>query len=163
MAMGAVALAAGCGGAVQGTAVQSSPPASPVPTSTTTAPPAFSPSPTPSQITSGPVPTRAAAVARRYWSLLDQGRIADVKRLLAPDSPINGPSTVWSKGHYRLLSVSDRLTSTPPDLATIEFKVMVDVTPGKISTVSAGRDPFWMSMVETTDGDWLVYEAGTGP
>ena len=150
---GAVLLAA-CGGSSGGSPV-SSPAASALPT----------PLPSPS-ITTGAPPAAAVDVVREFWTMVDDGRLADAKRsLVASGSPILG----WTGGdiaaaHF-VRVVPRSVGAAPVKGATVEFSVIVWIDPGAQSSPwgAAGEHQLFEHLVRMSDGTWRMWDSGTGP
>jgi hypothetical protein len=160
------ALLAACGGATGGAQTAASPSSAAV-ASSPAATAGGAPTPVPSpQITSGPPPAGAVAVARQYWRLSSENRFAAARALLSPSSPM---LTGWpgADAIVRAHLVRARgpvLTKSLKPSETVEFPVEVYVAPKY--PVGNWGDPGvyvqYMGFVRMSDGSWRVMETGTG-
>jgi hypothetical protein len=125
------------------------------------------PTPVPSpQVTSGPPPTGAVAVAEQYWRLLSEDRFKAARALLSSSSPMQ---TGWPgadaivRGHL-VRARGPVLTKSLKPSETVEFPVEVYVVPKY--PVGNWSDPGvyvqYMGFVRMSDGSWRVMETGTG-
>jgi hypothetical protein len=171
------ALLAACGGSSGGA---SSPPASPTgpatspvsgsPIAVSGSPIAVSGSPTPApspQITSGPPPAGAVAVAARFWRSLSENRFAAARALLSPTSPLqtNWPGVDAIVKAHLVRAQGPVLVKTLKPSETVQFPVQVYVVPRFAVGNWDGPGVYvqFMSFVRMSDGSWRVMETGTGP
>jgi hypothetical protein len=157
--------AASAGGGVSAAASSSSPSAA---ASSMSSPAALTPTPVPSpQITAGAPPRGAVDVARRWWGLLSQNRLAEARALVAPGSPLDlhwgGPDTI-RKAHLVAAEAPVLEHTLKPD-ETVQFPVKVFVKPRLAVGNWNGPGVYvqYMGFVRMSDGSWRVYETGTGP
>ena len=156
-----------CGGSSGGAQPVAASPSHSTVTSSPAATVGAAPTPVPSpQVTSGPPPAGAVAVARRYWRLLSDDRFAAAYALLSPTSPMQ---TGWPgadaivKAHLVRARGPVLVKSLKPS-ETVEFPVEVYVVP-KFPVGNWG-DPGvyvqYMGFVRMSDGGWRLMESGTG-
>ncbi len=163
---GAAQLAA-CGGAAGGAQTAAASASGTAASSSPAATAGGAPTPVPSpQVTSGPPPAGAVAVAGQYWRLLSENRFAAARALLSPSSPLQ---TGWpgadaiARAHLVRARGPVLVKSLKPS-ETVEFPVEVYVAPRY--PVGNWGDPGvyvqYMGFVRMSDGSWRVMETGTG-
>ena len=164
---GCAALLAACGGSSGGAGAGT---ASPAAAATATSPAATvsaAPTPVPSpQVTSGPPPAAAVALARQYWRLLSENRFEAARELLSPSSPMQTgwPGTDALVRAHVVRARGPVLVKSLKPSETVEFPVEVYVVPKY--PVGNWGDPGvyvqYMGFVRMSDGSWRVMETGTG-
>jgi hypothetical protein len=156
------ALLLACGGTSDGGS--SSPPSASPSAAITGASPSPMPSP---QITSGPPPAGAVAVARQYWRFLSEDRFDAARSLLAPDSPLatDWPGTDALVRAHVVRAGGQVLAKSLKAAETVQFPVKVYVVPKFAVGNWDGPGVYaqYMGFVRMSDGSWRVFETGTGP
>ena len=161
------ALLAACGGAAGGAQTAAASTSGTAASSSPVATAGGAPTPVPSpQVTSGPPPAGAVAVARQYWRLLSENRFSAARALLSPSSPMQ---TGWPGADVLVRAHQVRargpvLVKSLKPSETVEFPVEVYVVPKY--PVGNWGDPGvyvqYMGFVRMSDGSWRVMETGTG-
>ncbi len=160
-------LLAACGGAAGGAQAAAASASS----STVATPSAVAgggaPTPVPSpQVTGGPPPAGAVAVAGQYWRLLSEDRFGAARRLLSPTSPMQTgwPGTDAIVRAHLVRACGPVLVGSLKASETVEFPVEVYVVPRYPVGNWDGPGVYvqYMGLVRMSDGGWRVMETGTG-